>query len=42
MYSDMDWLADLLDRRFISGYFTFVGGNLMTRRSKKYTLIDIQ
>jgi hypothetical protein len=35
VYMDADWVGDLGDRKSTSGYFTFVGGNLITWRSKK-------
>ena len=34
-YSDADWAGSMTDRRSTSGYCTFVGGNLVTSRSKK-------
>ncbi|CAL8084987.1 unnamed protein product [Prunus armeniaca] len=34
-YTDVDWAGSVTDRRSTSGYFTFVGGNLVTWRSKK-------
>ncbi|KAM1500063.1 hypothetical protein ACFX10_022669 [Malus domestica] len=34
-YTDTDWAGSVTDRRSTSGYFTFVGGNLVTWRSKK-------
>ena len=33
-YSNIDW-ARTIDRKLTFGYLTFVGGNLVTRRSKK-------
>ena len=29
-YSDADWVEAIYDKRSTSGYFTFVGGNLVT------------
>ena len=29
-YTDVDWAGNLFDRKSTSGYFTFVGGNLVT------------
>ncbi|PRQ35290.1 putative RNA-directed DNA polymerase [Rosa chinensis] len=34
-----DWAGDKTDRRSTSGYFTFVGGNLVTWRSKKQKVV---
>ena len=34
-FSDVDWAGCRSDRRSTSGYCTFVGGNLVTWRSKK-------
>ncbi|KAM0026098.1 putative RNA-directed DNA polymerase [Helianthus debilis subsp. tardiflorus] len=34
-YTDADWAGDQGNRRSTSGYFTLVGGNLVTWRSKK-------
>ena len=34
-YADVDWAGNISDRKSTSNYFTFVGGNLITWRSKK-------
>ena len=34
-YTYADWAGSITDRRSTYGYFTFVGGNLVTWRSKK-------
>lgn len=34
-YTDVDWVGSIMDRRFTLGYYTFIGGNLITWRSKK-------
>uniref|UniRef100_A0A7N2LTQ0 Reverse transcriptase Ty1/copia-type domain-containing protein n=1 Tax=Quercus lobata TaxID=97700 RepID=A0A7N2LTQ0_QUELO len=34
-YIDADWAGSIKDRQSTAGYFTFVGGNLVTWRSKK-------
>ncbi|XP_028053834.1 uncharacterized protein LOC114258152 [Camellia sinensis] len=38
-YTDADWVGSVTDRRSISGYCTFVGGNLVTWRSKKQNVV---
>lgn len=35
VYIDADWAGNITDRRSTSDYCTFVGGNLVTWRSKK-------
>ena len=38
-YSDVDWAGAIDDKQSTSGYFTFVGGNLVTWRSKKQNVV---
>ncbi|KAM1277262.1 hypothetical protein ACFX13_030387 [Malus domestica] len=38
-YIDADWARFITDRRSTYGYFTFVGGNLVTWRSKKQKVV---
>ena len=38
-YTDTDWTGSKDDRRSTSGYFTFVGENLVTWRSKKQLVV---
>ncbi|XP_057522451.1 secreted RxLR effector protein 161-like [Amaranthus tricolor] len=40
-YIDADWARDRDDRRLTSGYFTLVGGNLVTWKSKKQKVIAL-
>ncbi|KAJ4713234.1 Retrovirus-related Pol polyprotein from transposon TNT 1-94 [Melia azedarach] len=39
VYTDADWAGSSLDRRSISGYCTFLGGNPVTWRSKKQSVV---
>ncbi|XP_022876720.1 uncharacterized protein LOC111394904 [Olea europaea var. sylvestris] len=39
VYTDADLAGAVDDRRSTSGYFTFVGGNLVTWRSKKQNVV---
>ncbi|CAL2237756.1 unnamed protein product [Prunus armeniaca] len=39
-YTNADWAGSATDRRSTSGYFTFVGGNLVTWRSKKQKVVS--
>ena len=38
-YTDADYAGSIVDRRSTSGYCTFLGGNLVTRRSKKQGVV---
>ncbi|XP_061989783.1 secreted RxLR effector protein 161-like [Rosa rugosa] len=38
-YTDADWAGNITDRRSTSGYFTFVGWNLVTWKSKKQKVV---
>ena len=40
-YTDVDWVENLFDRKSISSYFTFAGGNLVTWRSKKQKVVAL-
>nr|GEW88288.1 putative reverse transcriptase, RNA-dependent DNA polymerase [Tanacetum cinerariifolium] len=41
MYTDADWAGDKGNRRSTSGYFSLVGGNLVTYRSKKQKVVSL-
>ena len=38
-YTDADYVGSVVDRRSTIGYYTFLGGNLVTWRSKKQSLV---
>ena len=38
-YTDSDFARSIVDRRSTIGYCTFLGGNLVTWRSKKQTVV---
>ena len=39
VYTDANWAGVVDDRQFTFGYFTFVGGNLVTWKSKKQNIV---
>ena len=39
-YCDADWTGDRVDRRSTIGYCTFIGGNLVTWKSKKQKVVS--
>ncbi|KAJ0920564.1 putative RNA-directed DNA polymerase [Helianthus annuus] len=41
LYTDADWAEDKGNRRSTSGYFSLVGGNLVTWRSKKQKVVSL-
>nr|GEV56573.1 hypothetical protein [Tanacetum cinerariifolium] len=42
VYTNADWAGDKGNQRSTSGYFTFIGGNLLTQRSKKQNVVPSQ
>ncbi len=38
IFTDADWIGSLDERRSTMGYCTFIGGNLVTWRSKKQSM----
>jgi len=38
-FSDPEWAGSHSDRKSACGYYTFVGGNLVTWHSKKQTVV---
>ena len=40
-YTDVDWAGNITNKKSTSGYFTFVGGNLVTWRSKKQKVVAL-
>ena len=40
-YTNADWAGNPVDRRSTSGYFTFVGGNPVTWKSKKQKVVAL-
>ncbi|WJZ83765.1 hypothetical protein VitviT2T_003420 [Vitis vinifera] len=40
VYTDADWVGAVDDRQSTFGYFTFVGGNLVTWKSKKQNVVS--
>jgi hypothetical protein len=40
-YTDAYLTGNLIDKKFTSGYFTFVAGNLVTWKSKKQNVVAL-
>lgn len=40
-YTDADWAGDIGNRKSTSGYFTLVGGNLVTWRNEKQKVVSL-
>ena len=41
IYTDADWAGDKGNRRSTSGYFSLIGGNLVTWKSKKQKVVSL-
>lgn len=39
-YTNADWAKSVTDRRLTFGYYTFIGGNLVTWSKKQQLLLD--
>src|SRR2546421_380012 len=39
-YCDADWAGDRVDRRSTTGYCTFIGGNMVTWKTKKQKVVS--
>jgi len=39
VYTDVDYVGSIVDRRSITSYCMFLGGNLVTWRSKKQNIV---
>ena len=39
-FSDADWVGSPIDRRFTTGYYVFVGENLVSSKNKKQYMVS--
>ena len=39
-FSDADWAVSIVDKRSTTGYYIFVGGNLVSWRNKKQNVVS--
>ena len=39
-YCDVNWTRCSIDKRSTTGYYVFLGGNLLSRKSKKQSVVD--